>query len=210
VLVAAGVVAGVILALVWTYRLSWGVDGPKLSPRFPATYVTSINAVIDTAQFGLGRSDTDMYRLALMAPTYAQLLVSEPVLQDAEKSLGAPIDALVLAKPVESSPIVQLTVQGTDRVRLRAIALAVVDAFRTYVSDSQAENQTPVNLRLTIRGIDRPTEPQPVSNRQSEIALILFSLPIAAAVVLASRIEHSTENQANCVVQSELQPDAEI
>jgi len=162
-----------------------------IAPRAQDSYVTNVSAVIDTADFGLGRSDTDVYRLALMAPTYAQLLVSEPVLQAAEKALGRPIDAAVQAEPVANSPIVRLTVQGADPDGLDDTALALVEAFRNYISDNQVVSKVPDELRLTIRGIDRPTPAEPTSNRSSEIAVLLFLLPIAVAVAFAMRLERS-------------------
>lgn len=190
-LVASGVLAGAILMIVWTYSFSWNTDGPVIAPRTQDNYVTNVSAVIDTADFGLGRSDTDVYRLALMAPTYAQLMVSEPVLQAAEKALGRPIDAVVQAEPVANSPIVRLTVQGVDRDSLDDTALAVVEAFRNYISDNQVVSEVPDELRLTIRGIDRPTPAEPSSNRSSEIAVLLFFLPIAVAAAFAMRLERS-------------------
>lgn len=196
-LVATGVLAGVILTLVWTYSFSWGDTGPMVRRRSRSTYLTTVNAIIDTEEFGLGRSDTDVYRLALMAPTYAQMLVSEPVLQQAEKALGRPIGAEVQAQPVASSPIVQLTVSGTNKDTIDDTALALVSAFSGYITENQVQSNVPDNLRLTIRAIDRPTTAQPTSNRQTEIAILLFCLPIGAALLLAYRLERGASLAAH-------------
>jgi len=194
-MVAVGILFGALVAFLWIYQVSWGHGqqrGVHVERRVPGTYVTSVNAVIDTAEFGIGRSDTDMYRLSLLAPTYAQLITSDPVMQKVEAKLGGPIDAEVIAEPVPSSPMIKLTVEGTDSRRLGETAVAVVGAFGEYLQESQGESQVPLNLRIAIRGVGQPSEPTLVSNRQVEIGLIAFCLPVATALAFAYRVEYSS------------------
>lgn len=186
-----GVLAGALFALAWTYQVSWANGGLDFVLRSPGTYVIKIDAVIDTTEFGIGRSDTDMYKLSLMAPTYAQLVTSEPVLRRAESILGRPIDADLTAEAPASVPMVRLTVEGEDPTLLAPIASAVLEAMREYVSDNQSIYSVPAEFRLTVRGMGQPSEPELVSNRRTEIAIILFLLPIAIALTVAYRQEFS-------------------
>lgn len=192
-LVLIGVLAGILLALAWIFQVSWSERGPRVVLRSPGTYIVSVDALIDTTGFGIGRSDTDMYKLSLMAPTYAQLMMSQAVLDRAETILGRPIEAKVTATAPNSVPIVQLSVEGADASRLVPIASAVVRATRDYVAASQAENDVPEAVRLTVRAMGRPSEPSLVSDRRVEIALILLLFPIVVAVVLAHRLEYPVD-----------------
>jgi capsular polysaccharide biosynthesis protein len=183
-------VAGAVLAFLWLFQLTQSPAGLSVTPKPRGTYVTTVNLVIDTAGFGIGRSDTDMYKLALLAPTYAQLVTSEPVLQKAEARLGHPIDAAISAAPVESSPMVQLSVEGLESQQLASTATAVVDAFKDYVVENQQLGSVPTDLRIIVRGIGRPSSPRLMSNRRIELGVIVFCLPLAVALLLAYRLEH--------------------
>jgi capsular polysaccharide biosynthesis protein len=202
-LIIVGILAGAVLATVWVYHVSWDGSRIVLTRRSPGVYTTSISAVIDTSGFGIGRSDTDMYRLALLAPTYAQLITSEPVLEKARAKLGHEIDAELTAEPVESSPMVKLTAQGDRPERLAAVLSAVVESFKEYVTESEDTAKVPSNLRITIRGVGIPSPPTLLSNRQVEIAVIAFCLPIAGAIALAMRFDRSVAKKPQGPVVAE-------
>lgn len=193
-LVLVGVIGGALLAFFWTYQVTSGDSGTEIVKRSPETYTTSLTTVVDTTDFGIGRSDTNMNNLADLSPTYAQLLTSEPILRAAEASLGTSIDANAIAGAVEpGSPIIKITVQGRNPETLGRTATAVLGAFQEYVAAQQQQSRVPADLRLTLRGIGLPTTPVRKSNREAEIALVLFLLPVAAAVALAMRFEAVAE-----------------
>jgi hypothetical protein len=75
-------------------------------------------------------------------------------------------------------------------------AVAVVGAFQGYLADSQASSATPIDKRLTVLPMGMPAEPQLVSNRQREFAVVLLLLPMAISLGLAYRIENSTAKNA--------------
>jgi hypothetical protein len=190
-LVFVGVLVGALVALAWTYQITWVGMEPEFSTRWPAVYSTEVDVVIDTTQFGIGRSDTDMYKLSLMAPAYAQLMTSQQVQKRAESILSAPIDAQLTAVARPDVPVVALTVSGNDPGRLRPIAVALVKALEQYITDGQVASRVPANVALTVRGMGEPSTPEVVSNRRIEIAVILWCLPIVVALVLAYRLEYS-------------------
>lgn len=203
VLVVVGAAAGVMLAFLTVFTVGTGLDGnPQITLKPLDTYVTSLSAVIDTSAFGLGSSDTDVDRLANLAPTYAELLASEPVLRAAETRLGGQVairradtgatdedGAQVSAEAVLESPILKLSVEAQERAVTIDVAVAVMTAFQEYLAASQAKNATPVEKRLSIMVVGEPSRPILASNRRREIALLLFCLPIAVAVVIAYRLE---------------------
>jgi len=206
ILVLVGLITGVALASATVFKLELGADHrPRaLSLRSPGNYVTSLDAVIDTSGFGLGSSDTDIIRLAYVAPTYAELLTSDSVLRSAEATLGGrvvirradtglgkEVDAQVSAQAVGQSPIVKLTVEAKDGRLAIETATAVISAFQEYLESSQSKSRTLADKRLTILVMGQPTTPKLASNRQREFAVLLFCLPVAFAVAIAFRIENS-------------------
>ena len=191
-LIAVGVLFGGLLAFSWVYRVSMDGDGQKLhlSQRPRGTYATSLVAVVDTTDFGIGRSDTNTNNLANLAPTYARLLTSELILHSAEASLGTTIDPeTVVATVVQDTSMIKLSVEGTESAGLGKTAQALLGALGEYVAVTQQQNRVPEEFRLTVRGIGTPSQPELESNRQVEIAVVLFLIPIAAALVIARRLE---------------------
>jgi hypothetical protein len=191
-LVLVGVLFGGLLAFSWVYRVSMDAESQKLhlSQRPQGTYATSLVAVVDTTDFGIGRSDTNTNNLANLAPTYAKLLTSELILRNAEASLGTTIDPeTVVATVVQDTSMIKLSVEGTESAGLGSTAQALLGALREYVAVTQQQNRVPEEFRLTVRGIGTPSEPELKSNRQAEVAVVLFLIPIAAALVIARRLE---------------------
>lgn len=208
VLVLVGLLLGVLLASLAVLKVEPSVQGPRLSVRSPGDYSTNMTAVINTADFGLGSSDTDVARLAMIAPTYAEMLTSQPVLraaqsklppgtaiQKADSTFPGSIDAQVSAEAVSQSPIVKVKVEARSKQLAVDTAVAVVSAFRRYL-DSQQSSATPVEKRLVVMEMGAPAEPQLVSNRQKEFAVVLLLLPLAMSLGLAWRIEHSAAQGA--------------
>lgn len=193
-LLAIGVSVGILLSLVSLLRISLEPEGPRLRPARLGTYATTLNAVIDTADFGLGRADTDVVKLSYWAPTYAQLLTSEPVLLRAEAKLGRRIAIddereKVTAEQVGPSPMIQLKVEAPTASQASATAKVLMDSLVEYIVDKQQTSATPVEQRLEVRVMGKPSTPKLVSNRRRELAFILFWLPIAGAVAMAYRLE---------------------
>lgn len=206
-LVAVGLLFGAALVFLWVYQVVFDVHGPRLSisPRFPRTYATSVSVVIDTVDFGIGRSDTNMNNLADLAPTYAQLLTSDMVLRNAGSTLRTTIDPKTVASTVEpGSPIITLKVEGTEPAGLVARAKAILGALQDYITAAQEQRQVPQQFRLTVRGLGAPTTPTLKSTRHFEIAVILGLIPLVAALALAHRLE-SGENQGRHPVTTDSQ-----
>lgn len=191
-LVAAGAVVGAILVFWWLYQPSFKGGDFRLTPRTAGTYTVGVDAVIDTANFGIGRSDTDSYRLALMAPTYAQLMTSQSVLERAETILGRPITEQVTATAPNTVPIVHVAVEGPSPSHLASVAAAVVTATRDYVDSGQAMNDVPKEVKLTVRGMGMPSEPEFNSARNVEIAVLMFLLPLGVALAVAFRLDKTS------------------
>jgi len=201
-LVLAGLATGALLAFFTVFEVGVGAGGgPRLTLKPLDTYVTNLSAVIDTSAFGLGSSDTDINRLANLAPTYAELLTSEPVLRGAETRLRGQVairrtdtgveedGAQVSAEAVLESPIVKLSVEAQDRAVTIDVAVAVMAAFQEYLAASQERNGTPVEKRLAIMVVGEPVRPVLASNRRREMALLLLCLPVVVAAVVAYRLE---------------------
>lgn len=206
-LVLGGAIIGAVLALVWTFDITWvnqgGSSVPEVTRRSPETYSTTYMVLVDTSGFGIGRADANVREMTLLTPTYAQLLVSEPVLQSVETSLGAELGAEVSAKPTGDGPMIKLTVEGPDRARLATIATQVISACRDYIARQQALKGVPEELRLTVAGVGQPSKPEKVSSRQLEIAMILLCLPVALALGIAVRLERSEKPEQDAAKDGE-------
>lgn len=219
-LIGVSVVVGMLLASATVFSIGLKGNDLKLTSRPLGNYVTSLNAVIDTSGFGLGSSETDIIKLAYLAPTYAELLTSEPVLRKAaaalpkgtvirrtDAELGKEVDAIVHAEPVGQSPVLKLTVEARTGALATKTAAAIMAAFKDYLVSSQDDNKTLPKDRLAIIVMGEPTAPKLASNRQREFAVLLFCLPIALALLIAYRIESS---KARSVSGPDAQPAQQV
>jgi hypothetical protein len=192
--ISIAAVLGLLLAFFWLFRVSLSPNNPLISQRSADKYSTTLSVVVDTTEFGIGRSDTNMNNLSDLAPTYAQLLTSDVIRRSAEASLGAKIDPKSVSDTVEQgSPMIKLSVEGTEAATLPLRAQALLNSLRDYIATGQQQNGVPQEFRLTVRGIGAPSKPEIKSNRQLEIALILLVFPVMAALALAVRLESRKE-----------------
>lgn len=191
-LVLVSAVIGILLAILATYNIEIGRGNKgllKLRPKSHTTYSTAISFMINDPQFSLGRAGNDptkpgnLNRIIWLAPTYAKLAISEPVMREVLKELGK-VDAEVAAEPVKDSPVFEISVRGQNPKHIRAVADAIGSSFIDYLEYNQTQHKIPQNDRIYVQILTRPDYAMAEKSRSLEMAILAFLAPIALAVFL--------------------------
>lgn len=187
-LLLAGAVFGLVLSFLSVYRIGTDKSGTWVyEPRSYTTYRTTARVILERPGFELGRALTmkeaysypDPERTINLAVTYAYMMTSDFVERDVRREVG-PVKAKIEAQPVESAPIIELTVEGRDSRHIKRVAQAVVDSFARYLKKRQDTSGVPVNDRVLVAKLEGPTPPAPQRSRTTEVALLAFLAPVAA------------------------------
>jgi len=185
-------VVGVILGVLALYQpsLSHGPAGysMKMKPRALGTYQSDLSVLIEDSKFGLGRTDVGIRTGVDLAPTYAYLVTSQPVLDYIQSRTGR-IRETILAEPVVNSPVVKISVEGPDSGRVVQVASAAGEGLRSYIKKYVRENSIPTSESATVRILGAPSRPEQLSSRGIEIAAIVFLAPLIIAFGLSALIE---------------------
>ena len=190
-LFAIAMVAGVALGVLALFQLS--ITNQRhliITPRRTGTYSTSVSLLIEDSNYGLGRTTEEgIARGAQLAPTYAYLATSEPVLRLVRSRVGN-IREAVVGSAVRDSPVVRIAVEGSDPDRVPVVAAAAGEGLRAYIRQYQIENSIPDYERVSLRILGKPEELQVVTSRGTEIAAILFLAPFLVAFLIAATLEN--------------------
>lgn len=186
-------VIGVLLAVLATYNIEVGrghKDLVRLRPKSYTTYSTSISLMINDPQFSLGRAGNDptkpgnLSRIISLAPTYAELAISEPMMREVLKKTGK-VDAEISSEPVKDSPVFEVSVKGKDPQHIRVIADAIGSSFIDYLERNQVQHKVPKDDRIYVQVLTRPDYATAEKSRNLEMAVLAFLTPIVLAVFLA-------------------------
>lgn len=205
-LVALGFLVGAVLSFNSLYRADLEfVDGrPRvaISENSHASYEANVQLMLFDPAFGIGRAGQDrerpdsFNRTVQLAPSYAALLTSQPVMRALEASNG-PVDVAIAPTPVENSPIIQVKVSGSDGARVVQIADGVAPAFMHYLKDSQESHEIPAYDRMIVRQLSAAGRPMVTISRNTEIAALAFLMPIAMVFALVFILENVTRPQVD-------------
>ena len=196
-IIAVGAFLGLILTFRALYTFEIGLGYPrlfKLEPRSFTVYQTSINLMLDEPGFGLGRlglgkEGAGFDRLTNLAVTYSYIMASDAVSKQVREELG-PVSPRLKATPVQYSPVITVTVEGTDSKAIQKFAQTTVDVFINYMKAEQTKNNIPKEDRILLRKLGPPSTPTQTSSRKMEIAFLMFMAPLIGSAALSFILEN--------------------
>lgn len=206
VLVAAGLVLGIALAILAVFRV--GTDGIQYrqaelwSSRtrlgvtqhgFPEGRLFAGAATPeDAAKLGIPVADPN--RFNTLAVLYAELATSDPVrrqmLQD------GPIRGKILATPVVVGenrvmlPLIDVVAIATSPRGAVDLAQRTAVALTTYIKRQQAVNDVPTADRVVVEQLVRPKPPEVFQPRSKTMAIVVFLATMLATVGLVFLLEN--------------------
>jgi capsular polysaccharide biosynthesis protein len=145
------------LWLLLLVAMATGAVAYYITNQQPRVYQSSSRAIVNV----VSRSDyydsyTATYTSQRLAETYAQTMVTEPLLQAVSEKLGYPLTGTVKATSVENSPIFVVTVTDSDPRKAADTANAVVEAFAEKVVRDQSSRfqELKASLEVEIATLD--------------------------------------------------------
>jgi hypothetical protein len=196
VITMIGVLLGVFCALLVSFKFAVAGGRMRVEKRSATTYKTELQLLITEPGYGMGSAGLLEYSLPNafgktreMAPVYAQLVLSDAVLRAASLKIGSPVEELVEAEAIEDTPIVQVTLTGTDARRLTALALALGQSLKEYLAKNQDFYGVPPGDRLSVSILASPKDPVPEKSREWEFALLALLVPTGTSVGIGLILE---------------------
>jgi hypothetical protein len=214
---AAGIVLGIVLAILASYRVS--SDG--LTPRGSETWSAVSSILVTQAGFPEGRvtlpekqldtgttSDgdsavdenaspedqldfADPARLAALGDVYSKLFMSDEVLRRVK---GHPMPNIVQASPFASSqggvllPIIQLTTLGGSALGARETNMNVYKGLLDYLADKSSANDIARPDRVELRMINQP-QVTLMSGPKPTMAVLAFMLVMLGTIAVTHLLE---------------------
>jgi capsular polysaccharide biosynthesis protein len=189
VITIIGVLLGVVCAFAVSYRLAMVGGQLHAERRSRTTYKSEVQILISEPGYGMGSAGVVEESLPeafgktqAMAPVYAQLVLSDAVMNAASLKLGSGVGELVEAEAVKDCPIVKVKLTGDDPARLTKLALALAASLEEYLTKNQDDYNVPPGDRLTVGVLSAPRDPIPQRSREIELALLAFASPILLAM----------------------------
>jgi|Deesub1362A_J573_1020465.scaffolds.fasta_scaffold00962_10 capsular polysaccharide biosynthesis protein len=190
------------LALGWfsLYKVNFTAGKWEVKPRSLTKYETRINLFVDQPGFPLGRvgkypEEAGNYgRTVELANVYSFLITSEKIMRKVEEKVG-PINGEIQASAVPNTPIIVITVRGTDPSYISRLAEITANIFISYVKESQELNKIPPDDRIIISTLAPPAKPVPLQSRKLEIAFLTFLGTFALVCGLIFLIENLEMNR---------------
>ena len=212
-IVAGGVLLGVVLAVLASYQGTWD-GGPKLTPRGSETWTSESSLLVTQTGFpegrvtlpevptpsegsveqqtpeqsGNGRLEfADPLRFAFLAQLYAQLAVSDRVVDQLPKgTTRAQIEAI----PVEGLaatqlPLIKLTTTAGSSEAARGLNTDVVKALQGVLADDQATNDIQAPQRTRVELLNAPAGPVMTAGRSHTGSILALLLCVLGAVGVA-------------------------
>jgi hypothetical protein len=215
--VAAGVILGIVLAVLASFRVSssgleprgvetWSANSQILvtQPGFPEGRVTLPEKQIDDALTTDGKQAVeenaapkdqvdfaDPARLAALGDLYSKFLTSDEVLS---RVPGHPPTAAVTASPFASSqgglllPVVQLTTMGPSAEAAQRLNVDAFNALLEFLEERQAANDIARADRVELQMIVRP-EMTLMAGRKPTASILVFMLVLLGTVAVTHLLE---------------------
>lgn len=198
----AGAVLGIVLAIVSYYRVEAGVP-PELTPRKAEVWQSSASVLLTQRSQVVpvpGLNDPDS--LARVAGLYARLATSDEVL-DRVKGGATAAGAIQAVPSVDRNsetvlPVVVLLGTGATAQEARRLVGSGLDAFLSYVEEQQ--RTIPVQSRVGLRILNSPQPAELVVPRKKTLPIVIFLSILVAAIGAAFVLEN----------RARLRPGAEV
>jgi hypothetical protein len=214
---AAGVVLGVVLAILASYKVGPGGLEPRgaetwsavsqilvTQPGFPEGRVTLPEKQLDSGVTADGEQAVeenaapkdqvefaDPARLAFLGDLYSKFLTSDEVLSRVPEH---PPAASVTASPFASSqgglllPVIQLTTMGPSAESAQRVNLNTYKALLDFLEERQKANDISTAGRVDLQLLVRP-EMTLVAGRKPTASVLAFMLVLLATVALTHLLE---------------------
>lgn len=219
-LIACGVLAGAVFAMLTTFRVSW--DGrPSVDWRKPAVYQSDSVLFVTQRGFPWGRANlptadseaaggaaqdpnlsqspdqnfADPSRFSGLASIYSYLVRSEPVRRLIP---GRPSEAVIAAEPfLENTngnggalPLIGLSTKGADPKAAERLNRNTIAALLTYLRTEQVNSRTPREARAQVEVINPPGAATVVEGHALTGAIVVMLLCLLASVALSYVLEN--------------------
>jgi len=216
--VALGVIAGVVLAVLSVYAVSFEKTGPGVmdfrthfEARSLSVYSKTTAVLIDVPGFGLVRTDLSIEQNSRMAPAFAYMAMSSEVVGRVEDELGPLKDKVeIKAEPIEDSPVVQIVAEGRDPVLVVKAARAYARALSDYVTEYQDTNGILADVRVVLRPVGATGAPVEIQSRAIEIAAVMFLFPVLITVGSVLAFDNMQRSAAQSQAEGVSQRDSSV
>lgn len=196
-LLLVGTVVGAIVLVVTLFSVDRTASPPVLQPKSFTQYKLEMQLLVVDPLFALGRAGRDpeqpdlFQKTIALSTTYAELLTSDAVLSSAKKKVG-PTDIQASSENLQNSPIILLTLEGTDSGQMRTYGKAMAESLQRYLQEEQEQSGIDKYDRMSVRLIS-VSNVQATSSRKWELGLLAFATPVALALGLAMMKDRSEQ-----------------
>jgi polysaccharide biosynthesis transport protein len=161
--------AGLLWHWAWLLILVAVVAGGSayvISRRQPPTYEASTLLIINGAPGSTSESYSSFYISQQLAPTYAQVMTTRPILDATAARLGLPaFPGVVQVVPITETQLMRVTITDTDPERAALLANTLVSVFTDQLQDDQASRylDSKTNLETQMAAISQNIQDTTVS-----------------------------------------------
>lgn len=198
--VLMGVLIGIVLIAATTLQVTGSSGDRHLAPRTKDVFEARTRLLITEPNLGVARMDQNQgwpdnfTKTVAMAPTYAYLLVSDAVKEGAAAETG-PLRETIKAKAIDNTPVIELTVKGTDAERTTAVSRALSASLVAYLKAEQDRGKVPAQERVHVEVLSAAQTPGRASSSMVEVGALAFMTPLLISLGLAVSIENSRERR---------------
>ena len=208
-----GILLGIVLAVLAAYKVGWD-GGPSLEPRGSESWTSESSLLVTQAGFPEGRvilpeippagtvpttpnlqPDTgdkklqfaDPLRFAFLAQLYAQLAVSDRVLEAVPGKPGRDqIEALSVEGPAATQlPVIQLTTTAATAEAARDLNTNLVKALQDVLASDQENADISSQQRTRVELLSAPAAPIMAAGRTHTASILALLLCLIGAVAVA-------------------------
>jgi len=215
VVVALGLVLGLLLALVAVVRIDFVAGGPKLTARTPVEWISTammrvtqpgfpegyalLDDTLTTPKPGLNGETpqprfTDPTRYSYAAALYVQFAKSDPVERVVLRGTGpnTRYDPLTVKSDDGSTvlPLIAMAGYGPSAEAAELVANRATAALRRYIGQLQVRNGVPADKRFELAVMSHASKAEVFKPRSLVRPIFLFLLPVLLAVGLAFLLEN--------------------
>jgi hypothetical protein len=208
-----GLVLGIVLAVLAAYQVGWD-GGPKLTPRGSETWTSESSLLVTQEGFPEGRvilpetpppgtvpttpvpqADSsgkklefaDPLRFSFLAQLYAQLAVSDRVLDEVPDNPDRDqIEAISVEGPAATQlPVIQLTTTAASAEEAKELNTNLVKALQSVLASDQERAGIRSDQRTRVELLSAPAAPVMTAGRTHTGSILALLLCLLGAVAVA-------------------------
>lgn len=194
-LILAGILLGLVLAVLDYARPSFENGLPSLEPRDPEIWQSTSTLLLTRAGFPEGRVNppSDPGRFFQLADVYARVATSDGVMRILRKS--GPVNGTFSAfNPPSStsgpSPVIALSGRATTAAAAYDITQRATRAFIRYLELRQRAAQIPEADRVRVQVLHDASSPAVVEPRKKTLAMVILLTVLSATFGLVYVLEN--------------------